>query len=304
MHEHFDPADANLLARRYLDSLLIEERLVDAQVPDLTLELWGETFASPVMTPAFSHLKPYAEGRESGMLEYSRAAAEANLVNWVGMMENDDYRRILATGARTIRIIKPYADRDKVLDQLACAARGGSFAVGMDIDHIFGRAGYDVVLGEPMTSQTMDNLKEYVSATPLPFVIKGVLSVSDAVKCAECGVKGIVVSHHHGRMPYAIPPLAVLPRIADALKGSDVRIFVDCAIERGADVFKALALGADAVSLGRGMMTPLQDGGVQGLLDYIHTVHQELGLIMGFTGCRNIEDPEPGMLWKDGSPLG
>ena len=303
MHEHFNPADANLLARRYLDSLLIEERLVDAQVPDLTLELWGETFASPVMTPAFSHLKPYAEGRESGMLEYSRAAAEANLVNWVGMMENDDYRRILATGARTIRIIKPYADRDKVLDQLACAARGGSLAVGMDIDHIFGKDGYDVVLGEPMTRQTMDDLKNYVAATPLPFVVKGVLSVQDAVKCAEAGVKGIVVSHHHGRLPYALPPLMILPYIAKALSGSGVKIFVDCAIERGADVFKALALGANGVSLGRHMLPALQEGGVDGLKAYFAGIHQELAFIMGFTGCCTLSDPEPSMLWHHGSPL-
>ncbi len=85
--------------------------------------------------------------------------------------------------------------------------------------------------------------------TKLPFVVKGVLSVSDAVNCAEIGAKAIIVSHHHGRIPYAVPPMMVLPEIKDALAGTDVKIIVDCGIASGANVFKAIALGADAASM-------------------------------------------------------
>ncbi len=305
MSEHFDPSDANRLAREYLDSLLLEERVIDAVLPDLTFSLWGETFASPIMMPAFSHLKSFGEGRPSGMIEYALAAKNQGLVNWVGMMENDVYAPIADVGARTIRIIKPYADRGKIFSQMAFAEERGAFALGMDTDHVFGYDGrYDVVHGEPMTCQTAGNIKEYVAATKLPFVIKGVLSVSDAVKCAECGVKGIVVSHHHGRLPFGIPPLMVLPSIAKALEGSGVKIFADCSIVTGADVFKALALGADAVSLGRGMMPSLTEGGTAGLEEYIKKVTEELATLMGYTGCRDLSAPEPSIIWKDGRPLG
>ena len=69
-------------------------------------------------------------------------------------------------------------------------------------------------------------------------MVKGVLSEEEAVKCADLGAKAIIVSHHHGRLPYAVPPLMVLPSIKKALEGRDVKIFVDCGIASGADVWK------------------------------------------------------------------
>ena len=84
------------------------------------------------------------------------------------------------------------------------------------------------------------------------------LGTADAVKCADIGAKAIIVSHHHGRLPYAVPPMYILPRIKEALKGRDVKIIVDCSIETGADVFKAIALGADAAAVGRSMLPYLE----------------------------------------------
>ena len=89
--EPYAPADANRITREYLDSILIEERLIGAVEPDLSTELWGEQFETPLMTPAFSHLPAYAEGRENGLVEYARAAKKLGAVNWVGMMENDAF---------------------------------------------------------------------------------------------------------------------------------------------------------------------------------------------------------------------
>ena len=101
-----------------------------------------------------------------------------------------------------------------------------------------------------MHTKTASQLKEYVAASKCPFIVKGVLSAQDAEKCVEAGVSGIVVSHHHGIMPYAVPPLMILPEIVKVTKHR-IPVFVDCGIESGADVFKALALGADAVCVGR-----------------------------------------------------
>lgn len=284
--------------REYLDSIMVEERLIDSVVPSLEMELFGEKFASPIMTPAFSHMRTFAPEQKDGMCEYSLAMKELNQVNWIGMGENDEFERVAATGARTIKIIKPYADRDKIFSQIEFAEAHGALAVGMDIDHIFGNDGnYDICMGEQMTAQSQADIAEYVKATKLPFIIKGVLSIRDAVKCAENGVQGIVVSHHHGRMPYALPPLMILPEIAEELQGK-IKIFADCGIDTGSDAFKALALGADGVSVGRAMMPSLKKNGCQGVMDYVTKMNNELRLMMAFTGCKTIKDIDQSLLWE------
>lgn len=298
------PSDANAITRRYFDSILIEERLIDAQTASLETTIFGTKFQTPIMMPAFSHLYRYIKDR-NGMLEYAGAAQALGTLNWVGMGDNDVIGEILDTGIKTVRVIKPYADRDKIFDQIAFAEAHGAFAVGLDIDHIFGADGeYDVVFGEQMTKQTVQDLREYVNATKLPFVIKGVLSVTDALKSVECGAKGILVSHHHGRMPFAIPPLMVLPEICRAVKDVEgFEVFLDCGIASGADAFKALALGAKAVAVGRAMMPSLTADGTEGVVRCVTGLNQELRTLMNYTGCATLSDLRPDLLWKDGKHL-
>ena len=282
--------DANEITAKYMDSILIKERLIDSVIADTGTEMFGEKFDMPVMTPAFSHLGCF-NGRElTGLEEYSAAAKELNILNFVGMMENDMFSRIIATGAKTVRIVKPYADNGKVRDQFKFAEEAGAFAVGMDIDHIFGEHGADIVIGEEMAVQTMDMLGSYVESTKLPFVVKGVLSKEDAVKCADIGAAAIIVSHHHGRMPYAAPPMMVLPEIREALEGRNVKIIVDCGIALGADVYKAIALGADAAAVGRSMLSSLEDEGSLGVERFIRKVNDELRFIMSCTGYPTVSD--------------
>ena len=283
-------SDANEITERYMDSILIEERLIDSVKADLKTTILGETFDTPVMTPAFSHLKNF-NGRElTGLEEYSIAAKECNALNFCGMMENDQFQKIINTGAKTIRIVKPYADNAKVRDQFKFAEDAGAFGIGMDIDHIFGTTGYDIVVGEEMAAQTSDMLQSYIESTKLPFVVKGVLSVADAVKCAELGAKAIIVSHHHGRLPYAVPPMMILPDIKKALAGKNVEIMLDCGIATGADVYKALALGANAVAVGRSMLPHLEKDGVSGVKKFFESVGNELRFIMSSTGFKKVSD--------------
>ncbi len=289
-------SDANVITEKYMDSILIEERLIDSVVADILTGFLGVKFDMPVMTPAFSHLGNYNGREHNGLEEYSLAAKECNILNFCGMMENDQFKKLVDTGAKTVRIVKPYADHAKVIDQMQYAESVGAFAIGMDIDHIFGEDGLDVCVGEQMDVQTSDMLHSYVELTDLPFVVKGVLSVSDAVKCADIGAKAIIVSHHHGRLPYAVPPMMVLPQIAKALKGRDVKIIVDCGIATGADVFKALALGADAAAVGRSMLPALEKDGAGGVSAFIRKVGSELRYIMSFTGFSTVKDIDDSVL--------
>lgn len=291
-------SDANVITEKYMDSLLIESRYIDSVVADTTIEFFGEQFSMPVMTPAFSHLGNFGGREKNGLEEYSEAARDLNILNFCGMMENDQFKKLVDTGAKTVRIVKPYADNGKVKDQMQYAESVGAFGIGMDIDHIFGNDGYDVVVGEEMSFQTTDMLRSYVELTGLPFVVKGVLSASDAVKCAEIGAKAIIVSHHHGRMPYAVPPMMALPEIKDALEGKDVKIIVDCGIATGADVFKALALGADAAAVGRSMMPSLESEGAEGVKNFIQGVGNELRYIMSSTGFETVADIDSSVLYE------
>lgn len=190
------PGDSNQITRDYFDSLLLETRYWDSDLPSTHMELFGSAFETPIMTAALSHLHGVCE---NGMVAIAEGAAAAGAVHWAGMTEEDELEDIISTDAKTVKIIKPHLDDQVVLKKIEHANAHGALAVGMDIDHCFsGNGAYDVVCGLPMHSKTTEDLRRYVNASEVPFIVKGVLSVKDAEKCAEAGVKGIVVSHHHG----------------------------------------------------------------------------------------------------------
>lgn len=289
------PGDSNQITREYFDSLLVEMRHLDGALPETGLELFGEQFSTPVMTAALSHL---GNVRENGMVQMAEGARLAGAVSWAGMGDEKELEDITAAGARTIKIIKPYVDNDYILKRIAHAEKCGVMAVGMDIDHAFsGKGKYDVVLGMEMRPKSLEEMKEFVKATKLPFVVKGVLSVKDAEKCLEAGVKGIVVSHHHGIIDYAVPPLMILPEIVRVVQ-KQIPVFVDCGIESGSDVFKALALGADAVCVGRALMGSLQVNGAEGVQEKIASLTEELAGIMARTGASDLSQIDPSVIWK------
>lgn len=291
------PGDSNRITREYLDSLLIEPRYIGSVLPDTSMELYGAAFGTPIMTAAFSHLDKIYHCPD-GMAKTAQGAFGAKAVMWAGMGDEAELRAMIETGAKVIKIIKPYADESLIYRQIEEAERCGALAVGMDIDHSFSKNGtYDTVFGDPMESKTVDDLRRYIRATKLPFVVKGVLSVHDAKKSAEAGAKGIVVSHHHGISDYAVPPLKVLPKIVEAV-GGQLPIFVDCGIERGFDAFKALALGAAAVCVGRTILDNLVRDGAQGVQNRIEGMTRELAGAMARTGSPDIRQIDPSVIWE------
>ena len=294
------PGDANAITRDYFDSLLIEMRHFDGVLPSTELNLYGETFKTPVMMAALSHLDNI---RENGMAEMARGALAAGSVNWAGMGSESELEAITATRARTIKIIKPYQDNAIILQKIRHAEKCGCLAIGMDLDHSFNSKGqYDVVRDLRMKPKSMAEIKSYVQSTRLPFIIKGVLSKKDAEKCLEAGVQGIVVSHHHGILDYAIPPLMILPEIVKVIN-RQMPVFVDCGILSGLDVFKALALGADAVSAGRIVMGPLAAEGAEGVRSLVDKMTAELAGAMARTGSPDIKHIDPSLIWHNGQQL-
>ena len=287
-------SNPDIITREYFDSLLLKTRYLDSDIPSTSMTLFGEKFDTPIMTAALSHLHNTAE---NGMVTYAKAAALSNAVHWVGMGEDEELEAVLATGARSIKIIKPHADNAEVFRKIEHAVSHGCFAVGMDIDHAFNsNGGYDNVFGLAMKPKSTEELAEFVAAAKVPFIVKGVLSPEDAEKSVKAGAAGLVVSHHHGMMQYSVPPLLVLPEILSAVGGS-VPVFVDCGIESGMDAYKCLALGAAAVSVGRHLM-PLLKQGPEAVAARIKEMTAELAGVMARTGVKSLKDIDPSVIIK------
>ncbi len=287
-------SDPDVITRDYFDALLLETRYIDAVIPSTEMTLFGETFRTPIMTTALSHLGNTAP---DGMTVYAEGAARSGAVHWVGMGPDSELEAIVSTGARSIKIIKPHADNREVLRKIEHAAGAGCFAVGMDIDHAFNSSGgYDNVMGLPMKAKSQEEIAQFVHAAGIPFIVKGVLSPLDARKCLDAGCAGIMVSHHHGMVPYSVPPLLVLQDIIAAV-GNSIPVFVDCGIESGMDAYKCLALGARAVGVGRHLMPLLKDG-PDAVAGRIAAMTQELAGVMARTGIASPDKMDPSVIHR------
>ncbi|MBR4711551.1 MAG: alpha-hydroxy-acid oxidizing protein [Clostridia bacterium] len=286
--------DSVAINRRWLDSLAVEGRIVGAVHPRTDVTLFGEHFDTPVATGALSHLRP-------GMAAFAEGARQAGAACFLGMGSCEELEAVLATGAKVIKIIKPYADPEMILSRIACAEANGAIAVGMDVEHaVEVRDDRDsVVMGLPMKLPTAGELRRYIGATRLPFVIKGVLSVRDALTCAELGCAGVILSHHNALMRHAVPPGMVLPEIRRAVGGA-LTLIADGGVEDGYDAFKLLALGADAVSVGRPLMRPLEEGGPAAMAETIRAFTAELRAMMVRTGTPDPAHMDPSVI----RPLG
>lgn len=282
--------DSEAINRRYLDHLLVEGRIVGAVHPTAQTELFGQVFDTPVMTAALSHLKP-------GMPALAEAAKLVNAACCIGMGDCAELEAVLKTGAKVIKIVKPYADEEAVLSRLLCAEQNGAVAVGMDVEHAVNAADDrdSVVLGMPMKLPTLAELKRYAGATKLPFLVKGALSVRDAQTCRDIGCAGVILSHHNGLMRWATPPAMQAQEIRKAM-GADFIIIVDGGILDGFDAFKALALGASAVSVGRPLMEPLANGGPEAAAQVIQSMTDELKAMMVRTGSPDVRHIDPSVL--------
>ena len=290
MSEKVLSGDSIAINRRYLDHLLVEGRIVGAEHPDSAMTLFGQRFATPVTTGALSHLK-------TGMDVFAAGAAQAGAACFIGMGSCEELEKVLSTGAKVIKIIKPYADPGEIFRRIECAERNGAIAVGMDVEHSVNVTDDQdsLVAGYQMKLPTLEELKGYIRATELPFVIKGGLSVQDAKTCVELGCAGMILSHHNGLMRWAVPPTMLLREIRTAV-GDRLTLIVDGGIADGFDAFKALALGADAVSVGRPLMEPLQEKGAEGVAETIRQFTDELKAMMVRTGTKTLKDMDPSVI--------
>ncbi|MCD7862038.1 MAG: alpha-hydroxy-acid oxidizing protein [Lachnospiraceae bacterium] len=278
--------------RKYLDSLLVEMRLIDSDLASTDMNFFGHEMKTPVM---FGVIHGYDKDGVR-QKEQADAAVETGAALWIAARVPEEEKNMLAavnSGARVVHISKPYRDNGYLIDRLQNMAAYGCVAVGSDIDHAYAKDGdYDHGFGP----KSVKELSQIVNALKVPFIAKGVLSVQDALKCQEAGVAGILLSHHHGIMDCAVPPVMLLPEIRKAV-GPDYPIYVDCCIDTGADAFKAMALGASGVCTARAAMKALPKGKEE-MVRFMNGMTGELRHFMNRTSSPDIHHIDPSVIHR------
>jgi len=145
-------------------------------------------------------------------------------------------------------------------------------------------------------SLNWDDLRQLRKMWPHKLMVKGILHPEDAKLAADCGADGVIVSNHGGRnLDSSMAPIEVLPEIVDAV-GKRLTVLVDSGFRRGSDIVKALALGAQAVLIGRATLYGVAAGGEAGAHRALAILREEIDRIMALTGARTIGELGPHLL--------
>ena len=262
---------------------------------DTSFELFGRTFALPVFAGPVGAMKLHY-GDKYDDLTYNNvlvdACAKAGILAFTGDGTNPAVMKGAAdalkkNGGLGIPTIKPW-NMATIEEKLTLVKAADPLAIAMDID----AAGLPFLknMQPPAGSKTVDELREIAALAGKPFILKGIMTARGAKKALEAGAKGIVVSNHGGRVLDSCPATAeVLPEIVDAV-GGKMKIFVDGGIRTGMDVFKALALGADAVLIARPFVTMIYGGGAAGVKVYVEKLKAELDDTMAMCGAHSLSE--------------
>lgn len=274
----------------------VEQRVLRAPFEtDCTLELAGRNFATPIFAAPIgliegnyaSHLneRTYGEAVVCGTQQAGGIAFTGG-----GSYDGcflDPLEAIGQADGWGIPTLKPWR-MDLVEARVRLAEQANVVAIAMDID----TAGlpHAAKAQNPMIFKSQEDLRRIAEMTDLPFFVKGIMTADEAVLAAEAGVYGIIVSNHGGRvLDHGLATAEVLPEIRAAV-GDRVKVLADGGVRSGVDAFKMLALGADAVLIGRPYAIAAFGGGAEGVRIYTEKVTAELRDTMAMTGCRTLGD--------------
>ena len=270
---------------------------------DTSVELFGRTFKYPFFAgPVGAMTLHYGEKYDD--LAYNNllvdACAKGGIAAFTGDGTNAKVMEgataaIKAAGGLGIPTVKPW-NLETIREKMELVKASGSFAVAMDIDG----AGLPFLknLTPPAGSKTVEELREVAEMAGVPFIIKGIMTRRGALKAKDAGAAAIVVSNHGGRVLDQCPATAeVLEDIVEAV-GGRMKILVDGGLRSGVDVFKALAMGADGVLLGRPFVTAVYGGAAEGVQCYIDKIGGELEDTMRMCGANTISDITRDMIFR------
>ena len=296
-------------------------RLVDVRTVDMSVELFGQTLKSPIL------LAPTGDQRrvhEEGELAVARGAAKQGHLLIAAMMSNFSLGEIAAAGGPQWLQLYPTPNRDFMVKLVRDAERAGCTALVITIDgptrgnneafrwflmhkedsdtpRRFGLGNFTdfdgaMSVGDP--SFTWEDVDWLSQQTELPVVLKGIVTAEDARLCRRHNVAGVIVSNHGGRQEGSgRGTLDVLPEVVDVL-GGRMPVLMDGGVRRGSDVFKALALGADAVCMGRPYLWGLGAFGQPGVEKCLRILRAEFKRTMQYAGAPSLGDITSEHVWR------
>lgn len=258
-------------------------------------ELFGHTMSAPIFVAPIASVKDHF-GCEMDEYEYNEAivagSRESGIYAFLGDGVKDSYfnapiKALNMHQGEAIMTIKPW--EQKVLSKkLDFALRTSPMGIAMDVD-----ASGLVHLkhtSTPITFKSVEELREIRKSIPTPFIVKGILSVEGARKALEAGATAIVVSNHGGRvLDGCLSGIEVLPEIVDFVDHR-MKVLVDGGFRSGVDVFRALALGADGVLIGRPFSIAAIAKGQEGVSELAKKYQNELLDAMRMTGCKTLSE--------------
>jgi 4-hydroxymandelate oxidase len=308
----------------FAKSRLCPRVLTDFSGANTRVELFGRTFPHPILiAPTAFHRLVHPQGELATVL--GAAAMETTMVvSTQASVPLED----IASAARAPLWFQLYIqpDRGFTSELVLRAEAAGYEALVVTVDAPVNglrnreqRAGFRLPPGvepvnlrgmkpPPVCSSVFDPV--YVSGLPmwedlawlkertkLPVLLKGVLAAEDAAKALDAGVDGLIVSNHGGRTLDTVPPtLDALPHVADRVAGR-VPVLMDGGIRRGTDILKAIALGADAVMIGRPVLHGLAVAGATGVAHVLKILRSELEVAMLLSGRSSLASIDRSVLW-------
>lgn len=269
---------------------------------DTRFSLFGHEFALPVFAAPIGAVQNHF-GKEITEEDYASMLVKGCLDAGIAAFTGDGLSdHLFAAGCNAmgshgfaVPTVKPW-NRELVFKKIDFAKEKGAKVMCMDID----ASGLPFLknTNPPSGSKSVEELKEMIEYADMPFILKGIMTPAAAEKAAKAGASGIIVSNHGGRVLDQTPATAwVLPKIAEAV-GEDMTVLVDGGIRTGIDIFKALALGADAVLIGRPFVAAVYGGKEEGVAAYVNQLGAELRDAMQMCGPRSLREISKDNLWE------
>jgi 4-hydroxymandelate oxidase len=272
--------------RRCLDSLFFIPKYLDPVEVNTGCEFWGVPFRTPIFCSPISQTDFVSD---EGLVEIARGVKRAGALMMLGIGGSSELQKSIDLGAKVAKIVKPYREISLIYKKVREAEERGCVAVGMDIDHFYGRLVRDEVSRDDIFApQKSEEIKQVIAGTKLPFIIKGVLSTDDAKKAVQFGASGIIVSNHGtAAIDFSIPSMLALPKISESV-GQKLTIFVDTGFRTGNDTLKAIAFGAKAVGFASPMLLAYAADAAAGVELLINQITAELRRTMAAVGLSSV----------------
>jgi 4-hydroxymandelate oxidase len=278
----------------------------DHFTPETSTTLFGHKVSMPIYGAPVTGVGSFGGTAVISEEEFCRATVmgckKAGTIGWRGDVHTYSLEKLFGIEAIKqadgwcIKISKP-RDQDSIKKILKRAEESGVLAVGVDVD---GCGSYNMDLSRiSIYRKSADEIKELISSTNLPFIVKGLMSPYEAEAAVKSGASAIVVSNHGGRVLDHTPGTAeVLTEIVEAVRG-DVTILADGGVRTGYDALKMLAMGAEGVLVGRDIIRAAVGGGEEGVRIHMEYMKDTLAKAMLMTGCRDVKSISSDIIYKD-----